>query len=242
MQHFGLIGNSLQHSFSKKYFSEKFEKQKLLASYSNFELPNLDSLSALIIEKHLSGFNVTIPYKEQMLERMDVLTVEAKAIGAVNCVKIVNGTMLGYNTDYIGFEKSFLSFIGTEKKIKALVCGTGGSSKAVQYCLTRNQIPFQVVSRIKSKNTCTYSEMNQEIIETHKVIINTTPLGMYPHIKELLPLPYHFITPQHYAYDLIYNPEISSFLQKCLNQGAAIKNGMEMLYIQAEESHKIFLS
>lgn len=243
MNHFGLIGLSLKHSFSEKYFSNRFEKEQLVASYRNFELPNLEGLSKLISEKQLSGFNVTIPFKEKIIQHMDSISPEAEAIGAVNCVKIINGQRFGYNTDYIGFEKSFLNQISVQQKenLQALICGTGGSSKAVQYSLSTNQIPYLLVGRNSSNKSVTYSDLNQQIIETHRMIINTTPVGMYPNTNDLLPLPYQFITPHHFCNDLIYNPEMSSFLKKSSNQGATTKNGLEMLYIQADESYKIFL-
>jgi shikimate dehydrogenase len=241
---FGLIGNSLKHSFSEDYFSNRFEKEQIAANYRNYELPNLNVLAELITEKHLSGFNVTIPFKEKIIAHLDSVSKDAAAIGAVNCVKINNGKRFGYNTDFIGFEKSFLRPFSRQpiENLHALICGTGGSSKAVQYCLRKHQIPYQLLSRNRRNHILAYSDVTQKIIETHQLIINTTPVGMFPNTSDFLPLPYQYITHEHFCFDLIYNPEISSFLQKSSNQGATIKNGLQMLHIQADESYKIFFN
>lgn len=244
MQHFGLIGLSLKHSFSEAYFSKRFEEEQLEACYRNLELLDLEALSQIISEKKLSGFNVTIPFKEKIISHLDSVSKDAAAIGAVNCVKITDGKRFGYNTDFIGFEKSFLSHLSLEPigNLHALICGTGGSSKAVQYCLKKHQIPYQLLSRNRRNDILSYSDVTQKIIETHQLIINTTPVGMFPNTSNLLPLPYQYITHKHFCFDLIYNPDISSFLQKSSNQGATIKNGLQMLHIQADESYKIFFN
>lgn len=242
MRHFGLVGLNLQHSFSKKYYSQKFAAANIDADYANFEIDNLQELHSIVKNNRLSGFNVTIPYKEDIIPFLDKMDTSSQKIGAVNCVKIIDGQLIGYNTDWLGFEISFLKFIHGIKNFSALVFGTGGSSKAVQYCLLKNKIPFQLVSRMENSDFISYRQINQEILEKHTVLINTTPIGMFPKIDEILPIPFHYITKQHFAYDLIYNPLESSFLKNCGKMGASIKNGLEMLHLQADASMEIFLA
>ncbi len=241
MRLFGLIGYPLSHSFSKKYFTQKFEEEGLNnCRYENFSIPSVNELKK-VLEKNpdLTGLNVTIPYKEKIIPFLDVSSVIIKQIGACNCIKIIDGKLHGYNTDVIGFEKTLdIKLLPHHKK--ALVLGSGGASKAVQFVLRKKGIEFIVISRSNNSTTLSYENLTSKIIHEHLLIINTTPLGMQP-LTELYPsIPYFNLTTQHYLYDLIYNPEKTIFLQKGEMMGAAIQNGAEMLVIQAEESWKIW--
>ena len=241
MRLFGLIGYPLSHSFSKKYFTQKFEEEGLNnCRYENFSIPSVNELKK-VLEKNpdLTGLNVTIPYKEKIIPFLDVSSIIIKQIGACNCIKIIEGKLHGYNTDVIGFEKTLdIKLLPHHKK--ALVLGSGGASKAVQFVLRKKGIEFIVISRSNNSTTLSYENLNSKIIHEHLLIINTTPLGMQP-LTELYPsIPYFNLTTQHYLYDLIYNPEKTIFLQKGEMMGAAIQNGAEMLVIQAEESWKIW--
>ena len=241
MKKFGLIGYQLEHSFSKFYFTEKFKKEGIQATYENFSLTNIDNLKTILSQNKVDGFNVTIPYKESIIHLLDDIDSEAKIVGAVNCVKISNNQLIGYNTDIIGFEKSFLPFISAiQTPKKALVFGTGGANKAVVHILKKHQIPFLQVSRNEILNGITYADIDEKTMQEYSILINTTPVGMYPKIEEVLPIPYHLITDKHFVFDLVYNPEKSKLLSIAENQGAQIKNGLDMLHIQAEEAWKIF--
>lgn len=241
MKKFGLIGYPLEHSFSKFYFTEKFKKEGIQATYENFSLTNIDNLKTILSQNKVDGFNVTIPYKESIIHLLDDIDSEAKIVGAVNCVKISNNQLIGYNTDIIGFEKSFLPFISAiQTPKKALVFGTGGANKAVVHILKKHQIPFLQVSRNEILNGITYADIDEKTMQEYSILINTTPVGMYPKIEEVLPIPYHLITDKHFVFDLVYNPEKSKLLSIAENQGAQIKNGLDMLHIQAEEAWKIF--
>jgi shikimate dehydrogenase len=241
MKQYGLIGYPLGHSFSKKYFEEKFATENLQGcSFELFPIEKVEAFTEIIgTNKNLHGLAVTIPHKEAVMYFLTEITDAAKAIGAVNCIKIIDGKTTGYNTDVIGFEKSLLPLLQPHHTI-ALVLGTGGASKAVQYVLKKLGIPFLLVSRRKTDNTITYENISTEIIQTHTLIINTTPLGMSPKEEGLPNLPYQFLTPKHLLYDLIYKPEKTLFLQKGGEQGCGIKNGFEMLVLQAEENWKIW--
>jgi len=239
LKHYGLIGCPLSHSFSERYFAEKFHSLSIQADYRNFELYDLDALPDIIQLHHLDGFNVTIPYKEKIIPYLDSLDDTASKTGAVNCVKVHLGKLKGYNTDIIGFEKSLLELIdGAE--VKALVFGSGGASKAVQYVLSKCHIPYLLVSRNDLLDAITYADLRKEVLDEYALLINTTPVGMFPDIQEKLPLPYHLINASHYAFDLIYNPGKTAFLKRCEVAGAKIKNGYDMLKIQAEASFEIF--
>ncbi len=241
MKKFGLIGYPLEHSFSKFYFTEKFKKEGIQATYENFSLTNIDNLKTILSQNKVDGINVTIPYKESIIHLLDDIDSEAKIVGAVNCVKISNNQLIGYNTDIIGFEKSFLPFISAiQTPKKALVFGTGGANKAVVHILKKHQIPFLQVSRNEILNGITYADIDEKTMQEYSILINTTPVGMYPKIEEVLPIPYHLITDKHFVFDLVYNPEKSKLLSIAENQGAQIKNGLDMLHIQAEEAWKIF--
>ena len=241
MKKLGLIGYPLSHSFSKQYFQEKFSKEDIQNyEYELYPLENM-SLFPELLEKEtqLLGLNVTIPYKQSIVLCLDELSEAAKEIGAVNTILIKNGKKIGYNTDYIGFKQSLINFVGSEQ-LQALVLGTGGASKAVQAVLKSLQIPFQLVSRHNSKEAISYQNLPQQDWQTHRLIINTTPLGMYPDIEKFPAIPYELITHEHFLYDLVYNPEETTFLKKGKEKNAKTKNGLEMLCLQAEAAWKIW--
>ena len=241
MKLYGLIGFPLSHSFSKKYFSEKFEKEGLNdCSYENFPLPDIEEVKKILALAGLSGFNITIPYKEKILSYLDKETELVRKINACNCVKISAGKLIGHNTDVFGFQKSLEGIINPDVHQKALVLGTGGSSKAVKFALSNLGIEFLSISRKPAASSLSYEQITEQIIQSHKLIINTTPLGMFPNLVEAPPLPYQFISKDHLLFDLIYNPEKTLFLKKGEEQGATIKNGLEMLVLQAEESWRIW--
>ncbi len=246
MRKFGLIGYPLTHSFSKKYFAEKFQREGISdASYELFELEKIGEIESLMAaNKNLLGLNVTIPFKESVISFCDDLDETAKRSGAVNCLKIENASMLkrkitGYNTDVIGFEKSLVPLLKPHHQ-KALILGSGGSSKAVQFVLRKLGIAFKIVSRVAEKNHLSYEALNQEILNEHLLIVHTTPLGMFPNNDEKPQLPYHFIHEKHLLFDLVYNPAATTFLQAGKAMGATVRNGLKMLEIQAEESWAIW--
>ncbi|MBL0882360.1 MAG: shikimate dehydrogenase [Chitinophagaceae bacterium] len=241
MERYGLIGYPLTHSFSQKYFSEKFLKEGLANHlYENFPINSIALLKDILANnKDLRGLNVTIPYKKEVLTYLDESSTAVKLIGACNCIKIVEGKLYGFNTDVIGFEKSLRPFLRPEHTA-ALILGTGGAAMAVAYTMQELGIHYQYVSRQKVKNGITYADIDQRIIEQHTLIINTTPLGMYPLVNDCPPLPYEWLTSKHHCFDLIYNPADTLFLQKSAAQKATIQNGDEMLIIQAEESWRIW--
>ena len=246
MKIFGLIGFPLSHSFSQKYFSEKFQKEKIHdVVYQNFEIKHIDDLPALLDSyPELQGLNVTIPYKEDVRKYIDSLDHSAEKVGAVNVIKILSdGSKIGFNSDYYGFRTSLETWINNGiSNLKALVLGTGGAAKAVRIVLDDCNIPYSTVSRDITKADYDYYELteNTDIIRGHRLIINTTPLGMYPNVNEAPHLPYELLDADFYLYDLIYNPEITLFLNKGREAGARIKNGLEMLELQAEKSWDIW--
>jgi shikimate dehydrogenase len=239
MKKYGLIGHPLTHTFSPAYFQEKFEKEGIAASYEAFDIPELDNIRELVEKNELSGFNITIPYKKALKRLCDELDPLAKRVGAVNTVKIVDGKWVGYNTDVLGFRMALKNQLGY-KRAAALVLGTGGASLAVKKALELMSIPYLVVSRNTRSGDLSYGSLTKRIFEQYNLIINTTPLGMVPNIKEAPEIPYEFITPSHYVFDLVYNPEKTRFLEMAEKQGASIKNGLQMLHQQAEESWKIW--
>lgn len=241
MKLFGLIGYPLSHSFSKRYFTQKFESEKIDAQYENYPLKAIEEFPALIKNYNLSGINVTIPYKQDVIPYLDSMSEEAKKIGAVNTIQIRDGKLKGNNTDCYGFEQSLLPFLKPSHK-HALVLGTGGASKAVVFVLDKLGIEWKYVSRTKFSNVLTYKEINAEIVKSHPLIINTTPLGMYPNVEECPEIDYDAIGENHLLYDLVYNPEETLFLQKGKSKGATIKNGLEMLHLQAEKAWEIWNS
>jgi shikimate dehydrogenase len=245
MKIYGLIGNPLTHSFSKKYFEDKFNRQSIKdCDYINFEIENLgEKIPFLRSDTSLRGLNVTIPYKTSILQYIDQLTPAAKEISACNCIKIAQDLWTGYNTDIIGFELSLKEKLKPDHQ-KALILGTGGSSKAVAYVLEHAGIDFLFVSREQKTGSMflQYPMLSEDLLKEYTLVINTTPLGMYPHLHTFPQIPYDFLTPKHYCYDLVYNPEETLFLKKAKQQSSIVKNGNDMLVIQAEESWKIWNS
>ena len=245
MRKFGLIGYPLSHSFSKKFFSDKFEQEKIDGCrYDLFPIEKAESILSLISENlSLCGINVTIPHKLAVMPFMDELDAAAAEIGAVNCISITsknNAVFLkGYNTDAYGFAESLKPMLEKQHE-KALIFGDGGAAKAVKYVLKQLGIPYLVVVRKKVENTVHYDEVTEDLLNEYKILINTTPLGMSPNDDSYPPIPYQYLTAQHLAYDLVYNPEVTLFLSKAKEQGAKIKNGLEMLYLQAERSWYIW--
>lgn len=245
MRKFGLIGFPLKHSFSKKYFTEKFEREGLRdCQYEMFEIDSVDKIKQVLAENpELIGLNVTIPYKEQIIPYLDELESGCKSIGAVNTVKVTDRGLIGYNTDYIGFKQSLSAWLPTGP-VKALVLGTGGASRAVKQALHDLSIPFLMVSRNMSdhQGMVTYQELNRspEILDTHHLIINTTPLGTFPNTEEMPLLPLSYLSDKHMVYDLVYNPEKTFLMRTVENVGGLVKNGLEMLHLQAEASWEIW--
>lgn len=241
MRRFGLIGKTLKHSFSKGFFEKKFSEQGIDdCSYDNFELTSINEFPDLIANNpELKGLNVTIPYKEEVLQFLNSKNEIVASINACNCIKISEGQLNGFNTDAVAFKNSLEKYLKPHHKC-ALVLGTGGASKAVQYALKQLGIDFLLVSRRKQENQLGYEDVSRDIIEEHQIIINTTPLGMFPNLDQDPPIPYKVLTPEHLLYDLIYNPAKTRFLQHGEEKGAQIVNGYEMLVAQAEESWRIW--
>jgi len=245
MKTYGLIGYPLGHSFSQSYFTEKFKREGLLdCTYRNFPLSAIEKLPELLRqESGLRGLNVTIPYKQQVLSFLDFSQDVVLKTGACNCIRIDQDQLSGFNTDVLGFEQSLTRKLKSGHN-QALILGTGGSSQAVQYVLQKLGIPFALVSRQEqgdgSVQVFSYQALSREILAAYPLIINTTPVGMYPHIEACPPLPYEGLTPHHYLFDLIYNPAMTTFLQWGVRQGAQIQNGYDMLSIQAEASWTIW--
>lgn len=237
MDKYGLIGYPLGHSFSKSYFNEKFENEGINAEYINFEIPTLDSLPEILASNpELKGLNVTIPYKEKVISYLDSISPEARAIGAVNVIRVDhkgNDTYLkGFNSDVIGFTKSIEPLLERFHK-KALILGTGGASKAINFGLKSLGLETVFVSRFERPRTIQYSQITPDIIQEYNVIVNCTPCGMYPHIDECPQLPYEAMTSKNILYDLLYNPDETLFMKKGAQHGATVKNGLEMLLLQA---------
>lgn len=208
--------------------------------YENFSIPDIEELPDLLIRKiHLNGFNVTIPYKKQIIPFLHQLTPEVAEMGACNCVRILNKKLIGYNTDIVGFENSLKPFL-QKHHTHALILGTGGAAAAVEFVLRKLNIAFLNVSRTASEKALQYDALNESILSSHTLIINTSPVGQYPTIDECPNIPYEYIGPQHHLYDLIYNPTETLFLQKGKAKGATVQNGYEMLVLQAEESWRIW--
>ena len=240
MRRFGLIGYPLTHSFSQKYFTEKFAQLGLGdCVYENFSVKEIGELNNILENSDLSGLNITIPYKKQVLDFLTDASDVVTKIGACNCINIKDGKLTGYNTDVVGFEQSLLSFLSSHHT-QALVLGTGGASAAVEFVLKKLGIPFQIVSRTVSDATISYDAIDENMISSHHLIINTTPLGMFPDIDECPEIPYQYLTAKHHLYDLIYNPAETKFLEIGRSQGTTTQNGQEMLILQAEESWRIW--
>lgn len=246
MKKYGLIGYPLGHSFSMGYFNEKFKNEAINAVYENFEIPDIQDITTVIgSNPDLAGFNVTIPYKEKVMDYLDYIAPEAAEIGAVNVVKVThNGeraVLKGFNSDVVGFVNSIKPLLRPLHK-KALVLGTGGASKAVEYGLRKLGLETIKVSRTEKDNTITYGQVTPELLSEYKVIVNCTPCGMAPHFDECPNLPYDSIDDSSLLYDLIYNPEETLFLRKGKEKDATVKNGLEMLLLQAEEGWNIWNS
>ena len=246
MQKYGLIGYPLKHSFSIGYFNEKFEAENIDAQYVNFEIPDIRDFMEVIEENpNLCGLNVTIPYKEQVIPYLDELDKDTAKIGAVNVIKIIRlpkgkVKLVGYNSDIVGFTQSIEPLLQPHHT-KALILGTGGASKAVLHGLDNLGIKATFVSRTKkSDDILTYRELTPEIMQEHTVIVNTTPLGMYPKVDFCPDIPYDQLTPNHLLYDLLYNPNETLFMKKGKEKGAVVKNGLEMLLLQAFASWEIW--
>jgi shikimate dehydrogenase len=246
MRTFGLIGYPLSHSFSARFFAEKFERESIRDSaYSLFPLADIAELSLLLVEKGPLGLNVTIPYKVSVLPFVDELDPSAAEIGAVNCLKITypadKPVIKGYNTDAYGFEASLSPLLQAHHK-KALIFGDGGAASAVKYVLTKLGISFVSVLRRPAPGGILYEELDESLLAEHCLLINTTPLGTFPNVEACPDIPYQFVTEKHLAYDLVYNPEETLFLKMVKEKGGKTKNGQEMLQLQAERSWEIWMS
>lgn len=245
MQKYGLVGYPLKHSFSIGYFNEKFSSEKIEAEYINFEIPDINNFPEIIqANPNLHGLNVTIPYKEKVIPYLDELDKQTAAIGAVNVIKIIRNKggkpkLIGYNSDIIGFTQSMQPLLQSHHK-KALILGTGGASKAVFHGLKNLGIEAKFVSRTARFGMLTYEELNAEIIKEYTVIVNCTPVGMYPKVDACPDIPYEAITSEHLLYDLLYNPNITLFMKKGEAKGAVTKNGLEMLLLQAFAAWEIW--
>ena len=238
MRTFGLIGKKLSHSFSKVYFNKKFNMENIIdAEYKNFELSNISEFKDLSSKIKLSGLNVTIPFKESIIPFLSELSREGKAVGAVNTIQFKDDKLIGHNTDIIGFGQSIDPIIKGRKR--ALVLGNGGASKSIQYVLRKLSIEYRIVSRNTSFD---FPDITSELINYYDIIINTTPLGAYPKIDDFPQIPYKELNEKHLLYDLIYNPQESVFLHFGKTKNCSIKNGLEMLEIQAESSWNIWNS
>lgn len=241
---YGLIGYPLGHSFSQDFFNRKFEAENIDARYVNFEIRSIDEFPGLISDNPaLKGLNVTIPYKRDVIAALDEIDDEARRVGAVNVIKFERRegktVLRGYNSDVIGFRDSLTPLL-TDSHKAALVLGSGGAAKAVRYVLETLGIEALTVSRTPGADAISYKEVDAAIIGSHHLIVNTTPLGMYPHVDECPDIPYHLLTPDHLCYDLLYNPDVTLFMKKSSQAGAVVKNGLEMLLLQAFAAWEIW--
>ncbi|MBV9963785.1 MAG: shikimate dehydrogenase [Parafilimonas sp.] len=241
MRQYGLIGFPLVHSFSQKYFSEKFLRSNINdAEFLNFSLPKIEDVENVFKNHpHLQGLAVTIPYKKSITQYLDEVDNIVKKISACNCIKITKERRIGFNTDITGFEKSFIKNLKPEHK-KALVLGTGGAAVAVEFVLNKLGIDYLLVSRRAPGTAISYSDINAEILSAYTIIINCTPAGTFPKIDEAPALPYNLLSKKNYLFDLVYNPPLTRFLQNGKEAGCTIQNGYEMLVIQAEENWRIW--
>ena len=221
------------HSFSKGFFTEKFAREGIDAQYLNFQIPDINGLLEVLKENpELRGLNVTLPYKTEVIPFLDELSDEAREIGAVNVVQIRNGHLKGFNSDIIGFTRSIQPLLKPHHR-KALILGTGGASRAIRVGLTRLGLGWKYVSRTPREGMFTYNDLTEKTLQEYEVIVNCSPVGMFPKVDECPAIPYHFLTPDNLLYDLVYNPETSLFMKKGALQGAVVKNGLEMLHLQA---------
>ncbi len=239
---FGLIGKNISYSFSKKYFTEKFSEPLFSDNvYENFDIASIEEFPNILKNNpNLKGLNVTIPYKEAIIPYLNSLSEKAGLIGAVNVIRITKkGKLKGYNSDWYGFKKSLQPLLQEHHK-KALILGTGGAAKAVAFALDELNIYYAFVSRESSEKTITYNMVNETTFDNFQIIINCTPVGTSPNVKDCPPIPYEYFTKNHIAFDVIYNPEVTEFLKRAKKKGATIKNGLEMLVFQAEKNWKIW--
>jgi shikimate dehydrogenase len=242
MKLYGLIGYPLSHSFSKKYFDEKFEKEKIAdAEFRNFSIDNISFLDQILQLKNLQGLAVTIPYKRKVISFLNECSDAVKKMNACNCIQIKNKKLSGFNTDVIGFRQSFIQHLQPHHN-KAFILGTGGASSAVAYVLEELNIPFRFVSRTKNNTNLMYDELNKQLMEDYPIIVNTTPVGTFPHNDECPTIPYQFLSSRHYLFDLIYNPDETKFLRLGKEKKATVQNGFSMLALQAEENWRIWNS
>lgn len=243
MAKYGLIGKNIGYSFSKTFFNFKFKQENRNDSYENFDIPVISLLSKIIVDNpDLKGLNVTIPFKESVIQLLDKVDKEAHKIGAVNTIKIdKTGNLIGYNTDHYGFAKALMDYLPIKEK-KALILGTGGASKAILYVLEAMSFKVTQVTRSKSENAITYNDLTRDIISQNYLIINCTPLGTFPNIHEFPDIPYQYITQDHLAFDLTYNPRETKFMTLSKKEGARVSNGLKMLEYQAKKSWSIWKS
>ena len=233
MDRYGIIGFPLGHSFSRAFFTEKFQKEHIDAEYVNFEIPSAHLLPEIVRSNpHLRGLNVTLPYKEAVIPMLDSMSDEAREIGAVNVIQVREGRLKGFNSDIIGFMDSLRPLLKPLHQ-HALVLGTGGASRAIRVGLERLGLDWTYVSRTAAEGRLTYAALTPEVMEHYQVIVNCSPVGMFPKVDACPDIPYHLLSPRHLLYDLVYNPEETLFLKRGAQQGATIKNGLEMLHLQA---------
>lgn len=239
---FGLVGKNIGYSFSRGFFAKQFQEWQLPHQYVNFDLANIQEfLSLKELHANLSGCNVTVPYKQSIIPYLEELSEAAQQVGAVNCIAFQQNKTIGHNTDVVGFAHSLDQLI-LPIAVKALVLGAGGANKAVQYVLQQRQIPFQVVARNPIKEQIHFQEITKEVLQEHLLVIQTTPVGTFPKIEESVDFPFEFISSEHIAIDLIYNPEQTKFLQNFSQKGAKTLNGLPMLHAQAMASWEIWLA
>ncbi|NDV80084.1 shikimate dehydrogenase [Dysgonomonas sp. 511] len=245
MDLYAIIGNPLTHSFSPRFFTEKFQKEDIDAQYVKFEIPDISHFPEIISSHpNLRGINVTLPYKQQVIRYLDDIDPQAKDIGAVNVIKVLHegnkARLIGFNSDIIGFQNSIKPLLDTTIHRKALILGTGGASKAIAKSMENLGIDYTFVSRTPKAGQFSYSDLSKDIMTDHKVVINTSPLGTFPNVDTAPEIPYHYLSPNHLLYDLVYNPDETKFLRLGKEQGATIKNGAEMLVLQAVASWDIW--
>lgn len=243
MRKFGLIGLPLTHSFSKQFFTEKFEKEQITdCQYENYPLEKIEDLPALLAaNRDIVGLNVTIPYKREIMPFLTDVAPAVKKTGACNCIRIDGKKRVGYNTDVIGFHLSLMPHLRVQHQ-RALILGTGGASAAVEFVLEQIAMPYILVSRNPGTNSIGYDQLNEDLMESHTLIVNTTPLGTFPAVETYPPIPYEYVTDQHFLYDMVYNPAETIFLQRGKEKGATVLNGMDMLIGQANASWDIWKS
>lgn len=241
MRQYGLIGYPLTHSFSKKYFTEKFIKENINdAEFLNFQIKEINEVEKIFADhQQLKGLSVTIPHKKYIIQYLDEVSDVVKETGACNCIKITAEKKTGFNTDVVGFEKSFTKSL-LPQHTKALILGTGGAAAAIEFVLKKSGIQYSFVSRSENENGFTWQQLNKNIVQEFTIIINCTPLGTYPNINEAPPIPYEYLTPKHYLFDLVYNPPLTQFLLQGKRHNCIIENGYEMLIMQAEENWRLW--